>query len=336
MPHLALTIGDPTGIGPEITVKALQRLSEFPADFSLTVIGDIKSLEKSDADLNLKLPNFPSGVMSLQAVIQLSETKMGVRLSGDVSVSYVAIEAGLPGSVVYQAIDTAVKLIADKKADALVTGPISKRNLHAADYSVHGHTEILEELAKRYFDAKDARAEMLFIYKNFRLMLLTRHIALKEVPAALEKPGAITRPLKTLISFLRNKLHVSEPTIAILGVNPHVGEVGGDEERKILLPIIHTVNNVGNTQLKGPYAADGFFRSFTVENNPYDAVVATYHDQGLIPFKLLAGYEAVNMTIGLPFIRTSVSHGTAEDIVGKGMAREDSLIAALHAALETL
>lgn len=308
MPHLALTIGDPTGIGPEITVKALQRLNEF-SDLQLTVIGSLKALEKVSADLNLPLPK---------------------------TVTYQAIEADLPGSVAYQSIDAAVKLIAEKKADALVTGPISKRNLHVADYSVHGHTEILEDMAQRYFDTKDARAEMLFIYKRFRLLLLTRHIALKDVSAALAKQGAVARPLKTLISFLHNQLGISEPNIAILGVNPHSGEIGGDEEQKLFMPIIHAVNAIGNTQLKGPFPADGFFRGFTVENNPYDAIVATYHDQGLIPFKLLAGYEAVNMTIGLPFIRTSVSHGTAKDIVGKGIASADSLIAALHAAVETI
>jgi 4-hydroxythreonine-4-phosphate dehydrogenase len=310
MPHLALTIGDPTGIGPEITVKTLQRLGEF-ADLELTVIGSLKTLEKAAADLNLSLPN-------------------------NNAITYQSVEADLPGSVAYQSLDAAVKLIADKKAQALVTGPISKRNLHAADYKFHGHTEILEEMAQRYFDAKDARAEMLFVYKNFRLMLLTRHVALKDVPAAIAKQGAVAKPLKTLISFLRKQLDISDPHIAILGVNPHIGEVGGDEEEKYITPVIKAVNAIGASTLAGPLAADGFFRGFTVQDNPYDAIVAMYHDQGLIPFKLLAGYEAVNVTIGLPFIRTSVSHGTAEDIVGKGTASEASLIAALHAALETL
>ncbi len=310
MPHLILTPGDPTGIGPEITAKALQRLGEFP-DMELTVIGSIDALEKASVDLNLPIPR------------------------NDL-IRYRAIEAELPGAVAFRAIDAAVKMIAEQKADALVTGPISKRNLLEAGYPYHGHTEILEELAKGYFDAKDARAEMLFVYKNFRLMLLTRHIALKDVPAAITKQGAVARPLKTLISFLRKQLDVSEPHIAILGVNPHIGEVGGEEEEKYITPVIKAVNAIGASTLAGPFAADGFFRGFSVKDNPYHAVVATYHDQGLIPFKLLAGYEAVNVTIGLPFIRTSVSHGTAEDIAGKGVASEDSLIAALHAALETL
>ncbi|MFY9287396.1 MAG: 4-hydroxythreonine-4-phosphate dehydrogenase PdxA [Alphaproteobacteria bacterium] len=308
MPNLVLTPGDPTGIGPEITVKALQRLAEF-TDLKLTVIGSLKALDEASSSLKLPLPK---------------------------TVTYEAIEAKLPGSVAYQALEKAAQLIADNKADALVTGPISKRNLIAADYQFHGHTEILEKLAHTIFDAKDARAEMLFVYKKLRMLLLTRHIALKDVPDALAKPGAIARPLKTLIAFLRHQLKISEPRIALLGVNPHIGEVGGSEEAQFLKPVINAVNNIGASILEGPYAADGFFRTLKVETNPYDAIVATYHDQGLIPFKMLAGYGAVNVTIGLPFIRTSVSHGTAEDIAGKGIAREDSLIAALHAAQEVL
>jgi 4-hydroxythreonine-4-phosphate dehydrogenase len=323
MPHLLLTPGDPTGIGPEITVKALQRLNEFP-DAQITVIGSMKALESSAAQLNLPLPR------------------------GD-NVAYHAIEADLPGSVAYQAIDTAVKIIADKKADGLVTGPISKRNLVAADYQFHGHTEILETLANTYFgfgqeditiEGKHRRpsfkAEMLFVYKNLRLLLLTRHIALQDVSAALSKPGAISGPLKTLISFLRKTLDVAEPRIAMLGVNPHAGEIAGEEETKFFMPVIRAVNGIGNTQLEGPFAADGFFRKLDPETTPFDAIVAAYHDQGLIPFKMLAGYEAVNVTIGLPFIRTSVSHGTAEDIVGKGIARGTSLIAALHTAVKMM
>ena len=189
-------------------------------------------------------------------------------------------------------------------------------------------------MARRYFDAKDARAEMLFVHKNFRLLLLTRHIPLREVPEQLAKTGAVARPLKTLIAYLRHRLGIFEPRIALLGINPHSGEVGGEEEKKYLMPVIHAVNAIGASKLEGPFAADGFFRGFKADDDRYDAVVAAYHDQGLIPFKMLAGYDAVNVTIGLPFLRTSVSHGTAEDIVGKDLAQEGSLIAALHAAAD--
>lgn len=307
MQTLAITIGDPSGIGPEITVKALQRLDEFP-DARFIVVGSINALNAAAEQVKLPIPK------------------------ADGRATYLAVEDDLVGNVAYRSVETAVKLIAEKQADALVTGPISKLNLEKAGYAYPGHTEILQELSRRYFDSPNARAEMLFVYKKFRLLLLTRHIALRDVPAALAEQGAVARPLKTLIGFLRHQQGVDEPRIAILGINPHAGEISGDEEKKFLLPVIHAVNGIGASRLEGPFAADAFFRRFDAENPPYDAVVSAYHDQGLIPFKMLAGYGAVNVTIGLPFLRTSVGHGTAEDIVGKNLAKEDGLIAAIRTA----
>jgi 4-hydroxythreonine-4-phosphate dehydrogenase len=310
MPHLLLTPGDPTSIGPEITVKALQQLGQLPP-MQLTIIGSTSALEKS-------------------------AKKLGVALPKNDSITYHDIADKKPGSVSYRALETAVELMAKKEADTLVTGPISKRYLHEAGYAFDGHTEILEHLAHRHFNAPDARAEMLFVYKNMRLLLLTRHIALKDVPTAIAAPGAVARPIKTLIAYLRHQLKISDPRIAILGLNPHAGEVGdAEEEKKYFFPVIHAVNAIGASRIDGPFAADGFFRGFKIDNTPYDAIIAPYHDQGLIPFKILAGYEAVNVTIGLPFLRTSVSHGTAEDIAGQGIANEASMLAAIHLALES-
>ncbi len=310
MPHIALTIGDPTGIGPEITVKTLQRIGDFP-DAKLTIIGSIRTLEQTAASLKLQLPQ-------------------------NGQIEYKAIEADLPGAVAFQAIEAAVRMIAAREADALVTGPISKRNLQAAGYHFYGHTEILEELSRLHFGANRAKAEMLFVYKNLRLMLLTRHIPLHKVSQALAQRDKIEQAFSILIGFLHNKLGIAQPRLAILGANPHAGETGGTEEKDVLKPLMEDIQNANMAVCEGPFAADGFFRSLDAQNSGYDAIIAAYHDQGLIPFKMLAGYEAVNMTIGLPFIRTSVSHGTAEDIVGKGIAREDSLLAALHAALEVM
>jgi 4-hydroxythreonine-4-phosphate dehydrogenase len=310
MPTLALTPGDPTGIGPEIIFKTLARLDQFPG-INFVVIGSVKALKNAAASLKLTLPK-------------------------NDRVKYVAIENDKPGAIAYEALDAAVKLIAAKEADALVTGPINKNNLKDAGIDFPGHTEILEALAQQYISLSPVRAEMLFVYKQFRLLLLTRHIALKDVPAALAKRGAVAGPLKILINFLRTTANVPEPRIALLGVNPHAGEIGGEEENKFYKPVINAVNNIGNTRLEGPFAADGFFRGFNAEKPGYDAVVAAYHDQGLIPFKILAGHQAVNVTIGLPFLRTSVSHGTADDIAGKGIANEDSLIAAIRAAIEMI
>ena len=307
MPRVALTIGDPLGIGPEITAKVLRQLDRFVgAEFS--VIG------------------------SLDALMTVAN-QIGITLPQDSRVNYIDIIDEKPGAVAYRSIEAGMQLIADGKASALVTGPISKKHLHEAGHLFPGHTEILEGRARVLFDAPNAKAEMLFAYKKFRLLLLTRHLALKDVPAALAQSGAVARPVKTLIQFLRHQAGIDEPRIALLGVNPHAGEIAGDEEIKLFLPVIHAVNAIGATRLEGCFAADAFFRGFNPDTTEYDAIVAAYHDQGLIPFKLLAGYEAVNVTIGLPFIRTSVSHGTAEDIVGKNIAREDSLQAAVETAL---
>ena len=256
MPHLILTPGDPEGIGPEITVKALQRLGEFP-NLSLTVVGSVAALE--DAARQLKLP-----------------------LPQNDAVRYQPIDGTKPGDIAYRAIDVAVRMIAAGEGRALVTGPISKRNLFAAGHKLPGHTEILEKLANKYFDSTEEqkirdlvppkgkrgndnagyRAEMLFVFKKLRLLLLTRHIALNEVPAALAKPGAIAAPLKTLIAFLRHQLHIDTPRIALLGVNPHAGEIGGEEEKKLFAPVIKAVNGIGASELMGPFPADGFFRGF--------------------------------------------------------------------------
>lgn len=310
MKHIILTPGDPTGIGPEITLKALRQIDALPP-IHISIVGSLESLDRAARVLQTSLPQ-------------------------NEAISFHAIEGEQPGGVAYRSIEMAVEMIARGEGDVLVTGPISKRNLSAAGYAFGGHTEILEHLAQRLFKAPDARAEMLFVYKNLRLLLLTRHIALKDVAAALATSGAVARPIKTLISHLRHQAGIFSPRLAMLGLNPHAGELGGsDEEKKYFLPVIHAVNAIGASHIEGPFPADGFFRGFDPATTPYDAIVAPYHDQGLIPFKMLAGYEAVNVTIGLPFLRTSVSHGTAENIFGQGIAKEDSLLAALRLAAST-
>ena len=305
---LALTIGDPTGIGPEIAVKAIQKMGLFK-DTHFIIIGSRVALEQAASKLRFILPD-------------------------NQQISYQAVEAISPGATAYRSIEIAVAIIANKQARALVTGPISKENLIAAGYGAVGHTEILEELAHRLFKAPEARAEMLFVYRQFRLMLLTRHIALQDVPSALSAPDAVSKPIMTLLNFLLHQAKITSPNIAILGVNPHSGEVGGNEEKNLFAPLIEKINQSKRAHISGPFAADAFFRGFNPQKPNYDAIVAAYHDQGLIPFKLLAGFDAVNVTIGLPFIRTSVSHGTAEDIVGKNIAKPDSFLAAISMAIQ--
>ena len=296
--RICLTIGDPTGIGPEITAKFLSRNLVS----NLIVIGDIAGLRETADWLEVTLPE--NGVDYIN----------------------VAAAGKLPGRAAYDAIEKAVALIAEEKASQLVTGPVSKENLLAAGIEYPGHTEILEELANRFWPTQNWQADMLFVHSTFRMLLLTRHIPLSQVSYALSSEG-VCRSLDNLTAYL-NAEGIEKPKLAVMGMNPHGGEIGGTEEQLVLEPVIEKINASKKADCFGPMAADALFRGFDPNNILYDAYVACYHDQGLIPFKMIAGYEAVNVTIGLPFVRTSVSHGTAPDIVGKGVADPRSLQAA--------
>lgn len=305
--RLCITPGDPLGIGPEITVKFLDRYAaQYQQPFH--IIGSLKALNQAAGQLGVSLPQ-PGNV------------------------TYQDVTADSPGMISYLAIEQAVELLASRQADALVTGPIAKAHLQDAGIMAQGHTEILEFLARRHAPNTKPKAEMMFVYRNFRMLLLTRHIPLSRVASALASHNH--RPaLECLTQFLTRQAGIKKPRIAVLGVNPHAGEIGGVEETLILEPLIDEMNRQGHAQFEGPFAADAFFRHVDVNNLYYDAVVAMYHDQGLIPFKLIAGYKAVNVTVGLPFIRTSVSHGTAFDIAGQGVAKEESLVEAVDTAIE--
>lgn len=302
-PAICLTIGDPTGIGPEITAKFLQTRPEA----RLILLGDIPQLEKTAAQLQLDLPQ--------------SE-----------NIRYENHAAGQPGAVSYAALEAAVSKIHRGEASILVTGPISKENLQKADIAFIGHTEILQHLARKLYK-RAYQSDMLFIYQQFRMLLLTRHVALRKVSEELSIPH-IQRSLGNLIAFLKDPCGIEKPRLCALGVNPHAGELDdGDEEERILEPALRFASKSYELEIEPPKPADAVFRHFDVNNLSYDAYVAAYHDQGLIPFKMVAGLNAVNVTIGLPFLRTSVSHGTAPDIAGRGIADPSSLGAAYDLAL---
>lgn len=307
---LAVSIGDPMGIGAEITAKALKKISKEIDDETLNfiVLGDITQFQQSARRYDLALDN-PC----------FSFVNTG---------SYPEVKAG---QVAYQAIEQSIQLIADNKADALVTGPISKERLWAAGLPDSGHTEILERLSENYFpQSHPAQADMLFVHHGFRLLLLTRHTPLSEVSKVMTKEKVV-KSIDNMIVALKAQ-GIERPMLAVLGVNPHAGEIGGQEEAFILQPAIDEINQKYGLTIESPKAADAFFRGFDPNQPKYDAVVASYHDQGLVPMKLLAGLAAVNVTIGLPFIRTSVSHGTADDIVGKGIASSESMVSAITEA----
>lgn len=310
---LCLTIGDPTGIGPEIAVKFLHAWSQLPTHVraNLIVLGDMANLRWTAGQLGIVLPS--------SALWRAVDTQSNPAKSS--------------GQVAYDALEQAVTLIHQGHARALVTGPLSKENLQAAGLNFSGHTEILEALANRFYPESDYQSDMLFVYRQFRMLLLTRHVPLREVSAALTVPGVV-RSLTSLLTFLQAYGGVPRPRLGVLGVNPHAGELDGTEEAQVLRPALARVAEQFGFGQEPPMAADAAFRGFDINRMAYDAYVAAYHDQGLIPFKLVAGLQAVNVTIGLPFLRTSVSHGTAPDIVGQGVADPASLMAAYESACQ--
>lgn len=315
LPVLCLTVGDPSGIGPEIAAKMLAYLAHQPdPGLCLRVFGDIRHLVQTAECLSIELPDDSRfDYEHIQPAAGLSQ----------------ALQKA--GSIAYRSLEVAVSQVHAGQAQGLITGPISKENLQRAELPFQGHTEILQHFARRLY-GQPYQSDMLFVYREFRMLLLTRHVALRRVAEALTIRGVV-QSLDNLVHFLQVQCQIKKPKLCLLGVNPHAGEMDGDEEQRILLPAIQLVEQKWLAEIESPKAADAVFRGFQIDQVAYDSYVAAYHDQGLIPFKMVAGLEAVNITIGLPFIRTSVSHGTAPDIVGLGIADPASLIAAYEQAV---
>ncbi len=295
---LCLTLGDPTGIGPDIVARWLGGdYMENPVP--LRVFGNIDHLEATAAHYNGLLPQ-----------------------PEDFPVVYHHIQAELPGRIAYDSVVRAIKRIHQGEGCALVTGPINKQQLWQAGVAYPGHTEMLAALANKLYAAEREgvyESDMLFQYHQFRVLLLTRHIPLHSVSEHLTVPGVVAS-LKRLVAYLQQVEGIATPRLCLLGVNPHAGEIGGTEEANILMPARAQVMRDTNAYITEPMAADGVFRGFNAASPEYHAYIAPTHDQGLIPMKMAGGLDAVNVTIGLPFIRTSVSHGTAMDLVGTGKA----------------
>lgn len=313
---ICLTIGDPTGIGPEITAKFLQRAALFSPGQEIVVFGDIENLARTAESLKLDLPE--DGRFRYE---DLQSRGFGAARKQ-------------PGEIAYDSLIAATTEIHQGKGEVLVTGPISKLHLEEAGIPFSGHTEILQQQARKLYQAP-YQSDMLFLYRQFRMLLLTRHVALRKVSETLSIKG-VTHSLNNLAEFFQQHCAIQSPRLCILGVNPHAGEIDGDEEERILKPALKLVSQKYGFGIEPPKAADAAFRYFDVNNLQYDAFVAAYHDQGLIPFKMVAGLSAVNVTIGLPFLRTSVSHGTAHDIAGQGVADPSSLVAAYDTAVQLI
>lgn len=224
-----------------------------------------------------------------------------------------------------RAVETAVDACLSGAVDAMATAPISKSAIKKAGYEVPGHTEFIAERTET------AKPTMMMVAGGLRVGLVTSHVALSEVPSLITEE-AILEKVHMIDASLREDFAIDDPKIAVLGLNPHVGEAGafGDEEENVISPALDTLRKEGY-RVDGPLAADGYFA--TQLDADYDAVLAMYHDQGLAPFKALAFDHGVNFTAGLPIVRTSPDHGTAYGIAGKGMALPGSMRSALEVAV---
>ncbi len=304
MDKIAITTGDPNGIGAEITIKALKSL-DLPKD-KVVLISNSKIL---------------SYYGSLDKDYEIIEIPYKAEIR--------------PGKITQEAGEFSYKSltkVCEIKPKAIVTAPVAKNALHLAGHIFNGQTEVLQK-----FLAHDNQlAEMLFVADGFRVLLLTRHCALKEIELTRK---IIETKIRNLVKTFQTQFNIENPKFALCGFNPHSGEDGilGSEEIDILIPAVKQLNAEG-ISITLPKPSDTLFVNaaknyFKGEKDEFDCYIANYHDQGLIPIKTVAGEKTVNMTIGLDIIRTSPGHGTAFDIAGKNIANPDGMIAAIKAVL---
>jgi 4-hydroxythreonine-4-phosphate dehydrogenase len=313
-------MGDPAGIGPEVTLAALAAPAVTRAARPI-LVGERRLFEETARRLGRTLPlqpwqpgaPLPGGAV---AVLEVGRLAARERRPGK------ATPAG--GRLAYAAIVAAASLVRDGFADALTTAPISKANLAAAGCGATGHTELLAEIAG------GAEVRMMMIGSRLRVALATTHLALADVPAALDR-RLVADTIRIADGALRTHFGLRRPRIAVTGLNPHAGEQGlyGREEIDSIRPAIDAAKRRG-VAVSGPLAADSAFP--LALRGDFDAVVCMYHDQALAPFKLLHFSDGVNFTAGLPFVRTSPDHGTAYDIAGRGRADPTSMKAAIRMA----
>ena len=326
---LALSMGDPAGIGLDIALRAWHRRAENAVP-PFVLFGDAEPLAARARMLGLG--NLPIEIVSdLARVHDVFGTRFPVRPAGACAA---AVVAGQPdpanAPAVIGAIEAAVEAVRDGEARAVVTNPIAKSVLKAHGFPHPGHTEFLGVLAEARFGAENVKPVMLLAARELKVVPLTIHIPLASVPAAISKE-TIEETARILSRALTVDFGIAKPRIAITGLNPHAGEQGtmGDEDERIVAPAIAALAREG-LNVTGPHPADTLFHEAARET--YDAVLAMYHDQALIPIKTLAFDTGVNVTLGLPFVRTSPDHGTAFPIAGTGEARATSLIEALKCA----
>ena len=317
-PLILITMGDPSGVGPEIIVKTLEEPS-LREQADLLVLGDRLAMERAlsvcGSGLSLALVDTAAqaagmgpATLPLLALSDLRQSDMAYGKPSERA-----------GDAVYRYIRQAAEFCLTGEAAAMATAPISKESLNRAGHHYHGHTELLAELCR----CDDY--VMMLAGDILRVSLVTIHEAIRDLPGLLSMEQ-ILKTIRVTASGVAPLCNKARPRIAVLSFNPHCGESGlfGDEEERYIIPAVHQAQEEG-LDVQGPFSADTFFHFASKTPPPWEAVVAMYHDQGLIPLKMLHFDDAINITLGLPIIRTSVDHGTAYNLAGTGSASATSM-----------
>jgi 4-hydroxythreonine-4-phosphate dehydrogenase len=325
-PLLAITMGDPAGIGPEIIVKALQ----LPKVWRLCrplIIGSQTIMDHTAKSLGISMT-----LVTVDGHESFSNPRMYRRgslpvmdpFSGSTRLVRLGRVTARSGNMAVTCIHTAVRLAMAGCVPGIVTAPINKHAIHLAGHTYPGHTEMLADLTK------SRESGMMIVGGPLKILFATTHLPLRDVPKVLT-PATILRAIRLAHQGLTRLFNIQKPRIGVAGLNPHAGENGlfGDEEDRLIRPAIQQAKKQG-IACTGPHPADTLFGK--AMQGAFDGIVALYHDQGLIPLKTVAFGHCVNITIGLPIIRTSVDHGTAYDIAGQGKADPTSLVEAIEMA----
>ncbi|RRJ89962.1 4-hydroxythreonine-4-phosphate dehydrogenase PdxA [Flavobacterium macacae] len=317
---IGISIGDLNGIGSEVVLKTFEdsRMLELCTPVIFANVKILSFAKKSlDAEMQLH------GIDGLDQIITGKINVLNV-WKESVNIEYGVNDENV-GKYAIKSFVAATKALKEGLVDVLVTAPVNKYNIQAEDFKFPGHTDYLDQ-------ELEGDALMFMVQDNLRVGLITDHIPVNEVSSHLTE-ALIKKKIETIQKSLIQDFSINKPRIAVLGLNPHAGDGGviGKEDDEIIKPVIKKMFESG-TLVFGPYPADGFFGSNQYEK--YDAVIATYHDQGLIPFKTLSFGNGVNYTAGLNKIRTSPDHGTAYDIAGKGVADHNSFKEAVYLAID--
>ena len=311
---LVLTMGDPSGIGPEITVGAWRKTN---APF--VVLGDAAEMRRVARPHGVPVIEVSGAAQWQPDALCIIDHQLPSRpIPGAPDLSHAASTIGW--------IEKAVAMVNSGDAAAIVTNPINKKVLvDGAGFAYPGHTEFLAALANR------DRSVMMLLGPDLRVVPVTVHVSIKDVPALLT-PHLLEETIRITANALRTDFGIAHPHLAIAGLNPHAGEGGlmGQEEIEVISPVMQALEKAPDFTLSGPMSADTMFHADA--RKAFDAAICMYHDQALIPLKTLAFADGVNATLGLPFIRTSPDHGTAYNIAGKGGADPSSLSAAITVA----